>query len=336
MEDKMLFIDREIRKLHAFCMQSGYSDVQVESFGDCFKESSSLAQLQSWKRKGLCFILLTLALFLLHRVDPACRLASATARSGVIKLLPLWDWTELYKSPCLIANPLYTTANTLRAEDCQICESVQKIMRVRSVNPADVVEQYLKLDVPVIIEDGLRDWDEQFFLTIRDLAQIFEDDKVLMSHGGCGFSSNLRMKFRSHRDLLHRILRENITSFYAHWENCRLPAAKAFRSFYRRPYFLQTSVETSHTNWIFISSDYTGVILKEVLIDHPVVLLLQVEGQMKVQLLPKTPCEHICEALNGIIHAGEVLVATDFLWKTSYLPVVDEENVAIGIGGSFD
>ncbi|KAK7507086.1 hypothetical protein BaRGS_00001937 [Batillaria attramentaria] len=335
-EDKVLFVDRELRKLQTFCVQSGYSAAQVECFAECFNESSSKVLISKWKRRGVGVVLFAVACLLLHQFDPACRLAAATARSGVIKLLPVWDWTELYHSTCLFTNPLYRDPNRLFAEDCQVCEGVQNIRRVRGLNAADVVEQYFKRDLPIIVEDGLHDWDAQSMLTIHDLAHIYETDDVLKSSGGCGFSSNIRSKHGGHRDLLHKILRENLTEFYAHWENCQLSAAKAFRWFYKQPYFLPYAVETSPSNWVFISSNYVGKLFKVVEIDHPLVMLMQIRGQVEIQVEAWNPCDKVCAVLSDILHEGETLVVTEFLWKTAYLPVTEHESVTIGIGGSFD
>lgn len=55
---------------------------------------------------------------------------------------------------------------------CQICESIQSIQHVRNVNASEVVEQFFKRDVPIIVEDGLRDWDDVILQSPKAVADV--------------------------------------------------------------------------------------------------------------------------------------------------------------------
>ena len=41
-------------------------------------------------------------------------------------------------------------------------------------------------------------------------------------------------------------------------------------------------------------------------IDHPLVMLLQVSGEMEVQVEAWTPCDQVCSALSDTLRAGQV------------------------------
>ena len=55
---------------------------------------------------------------------------------------------------------------------CQICESIQSIQHVRNVNASEMVEQFFKRDVPIIVEDGLRDWDDVILQSPKAVADV--------------------------------------------------------------------------------------------------------------------------------------------------------------------
>ena len=57
----------------------------------------------------------------------------------------------------------------------------------------------------------------EFVVAVRVLFQLYETDEVLRSEGGCGFSSNIRIKHGGHRTFLRDIVTENMPHYYAHW-----------------------------------------------------------------------------------------------------------------------
>lgn len=54
----------------------------------------------------------------------------------------------------------------------QICEGIQDIQRVSHVNPANIIDKYFKRDIPVIVEDGLRDWGHLADKSVQDIAEV--------------------------------------------------------------------------------------------------------------------------------------------------------------------
>ena len=49
------------------------------------------------------------------------------------------------------------------------------------------------------------------------LFQLYGTDEVLRSEGGCGFSSNVRIKHGGHRTFLREVVAESMPHYYAHW-----------------------------------------------------------------------------------------------------------------------
>lgn len=43
---------------------------------------------------------------------------------------------------------------------------------MRNVNASEVVEQFFKRDVPIIVEDGLRDWDDVILQSPKAVADV--------------------------------------------------------------------------------------------------------------------------------------------------------------------
>ncbi|PVD26356.1 hypothetical protein C0Q70_14028 [Pomacea canaliculata] len=335
-EENIDFIDKELRKLNKFCLKSGYSVAQIVKFARPFTQTSTTVKRKKWKKIGLIGVLMIVVAVVGFQLQSSCRIASALAKTAMIKIQPFWDWTRFYHSNCLVANPMYRKPDKLTMDDCQICEGIQDILRMSHVNPANIIDKYFKRDIPVIVEDGLRDWGHLADKSVQDIAEMYRTSNILKTSWGCGFSSNIRIKYGGHRDLLRKITNENLTNFYAHWENCQLPAAKAFRAMYKRPYFLPSAVEMSSTNWVFISSNYTAKIFKEVDIGHPLVILMQVKGEIEIKVDTWKPCDTVCTSLEDVLQEGEILILTDSLWRASYLPLPERDSISIGIGGFFD
>ncbi|KAK6999461.1 Dat protein, partial [Biomphalaria glabrata] len=92
LQEKLDFIDGEIRKIHVFCTKSGYSATQIEQFAKPFfeKENNSICSTiwvsgKAWKRRVVALITMVVATVFLFRYDPAYQLASALSKQGAIQ-----------------------------------------------------------------------------------------------------------------------------------------------------------------------------------------------------------------------------------------------------------
>ncbi|RUS90255.1 hypothetical protein EGW08_001944 [Elysia chlorotica] len=343
-QEKLDFIDDEIKKIYVFCAKSGYSSCQVENFARPFFQrnvhhlgNSIWVSGKAWKRRAVALTTVLVATFLLFRFDPAYRLACALSKQSAIQILPVWDWTQLYSSRCWLQNPLYQGSPGLQLSDCEICEGVDFVARANDLDPDQLVTWYISRDAPLIVEDGTRAWaSRDNFSTLASFAKMFVTDPVLSRYRSCQFATNLRQKDMDHVDLLEKLAQGRMDRFYAQWENCNAWAYKAFRRVFQRPYFLPSTIGLASSSWVFLSANYSGKMFKPVQVQHDLVIFMQVRGSSRVRLEPWQPCTSVCSTFHETLSEGNVLVATDFLWKIDYIPSNNAENIAIAIGGSFD
>ncbi|XP_046558064.1 uncharacterized protein LOC124267194 [Haliotis rubra] len=334
-QEKIEYIDQEIRKLHVFCVNSGYSSTQIEGFVDPFTQSMKSVNRERWTRRAIRLAIFVAVAAALFYIDPVYKLICVVGKKSAISVLPVWDWTKIYHSSCLVENPYYS-GGQLTTEDCELCESLTGIERVRSLSQDDILDMYLKRDLPVIVEDGTKGWIPSDEYSIAKIAQAYQLSQVLREHSSCSFNSNLRQQYKEHRKLLNKAAKGEITNYFAHWENCFADAAKAFRYLYKRPYFLPPTVEIGISNFVFIASNYTGKVPKKIDMAQSMVVLAQVKGTMQVTVRPREPCNTVCESMKETLSEGEIFVVTDMLWSLEYVPHAKDESITIGLGGSFD
>lgn len=93
LQEKLDFIDGEIRKIHMFCTKSGYSASQIEHFAEPFlnRSSSHISSViwvsgKAWKRRAVALTTVIVATLFLFRYDPAYKLASAISKQGAIQV----------------------------------------------------------------------------------------------------------------------------------------------------------------------------------------------------------------------------------------------------------
>ncbi|ESO93514.1 hypothetical protein LOTGIDRAFT_161616 [Lottia gigantea] len=267
--------------------------------------------------------------YVLFQFDPVEKFVSTVGRRAAIHILPIFDWTKFYESNCLVSNPLHESQSELKLEDCNICESVNKIERIKDITEAKLVNKYLKQDRPVIVQDGLKQNDISKF-TVDFLTKIFEDSMF----EGCEFTSNV--KVGGHRSFLKQVNAGEHEHYFAYWRNCFEEPAKEFRFYFKKPYFFSSVVELIDTNWVYIAKNYTAKSSKPILIEGPVIMLMQMKGSVDIVLIPDKLCSDICSEVTQTLHEGEILLLTDFLWLIDYYPRGTGESIGIGVTASFD
>ena len=92
-QEKLDFIDDEIKKIYVFCAKSGYSSSQVENFARPFFQRnvhhlgpSIWVSGKAWKRRAVALTTVLVATVLLFRFDPAYRLACALSKQSAIQV----------------------------------------------------------------------------------------------------------------------------------------------------------------------------------------------------------------------------------------------------------
>ncbi|XP_060062680.1 uncharacterized protein LOC132543216 [Ylistrum balloti] len=339
LEDKLAYLDKEIRLLHRFCTESGYSQQHIARCAEPF-----FRPIRAAKRKKLrCHLILmaaAVAVFsALLYIDPAYRLVVSTGRLAYIKILPYWNWSAMFDWNCLINNPLYT--DDLKEDDCKSCVAIEAIERASNLDSVYFGEVYLKKDVPVIVEDGLKGWPENN-ITIAKIKELYEENKVMAQHSVCNMTSSITVKKDKYHPIHRKVLDEmRNQKFFLQWENCQPKAGKMFRSeFYRRPYFMPQMVEVDTSNWLLMSRGKPKSEAQPVLIPihKQLLILIQLKGEVEVHIVPDKLCETQCKSLTAVVAEGQILsvTMTDVLYDVLYLPYGDEENISVAISGIYD
>ncbi|XP_043217827.1 uncharacterized protein LOC122379584 [Amphibalanus amphitrite] len=340
--ERLAALERELTALHELCRRSELPHDQVSRalrpLVSAVDWSTGINRARYVGRVVGVLLVLCAALYLIGSAKPVQQAAHFYTRVALVKILPYWDWTGLYTMTCLVENPLYEeTDRPVRTEDsCQLCESLDELERVSNVSAAVVTDNYLRLDRPVVVTDGTRDWPalEDGVFDRHRLVKMFKD-RGLAESRPCELLTNLKAR-DDMQLLLDKMSNPVIKKWFAHWENCDKMAAKVLRTLYRRPYFLPAMVDTTDSNWVLVSSNYTGNVYKMLPVVNDMVWMAQLQGTTGVRLTPRSPCTSLCPEIVDTLHEGEILMFTDFLWMLEYLPGYGTDNVAVGAGGYWE
>ncbi|XP_014678391.1 PREDICTED: uncharacterized protein LOC106818180, partial [Priapulus caudatus] len=305
MKEKLSAIDREIRTLHELCMKRGFSEPQISDVAAPLLQAidaASKRRLLGIAARIVGFLLLVMGLFY---INPMYNIFCVIGRKMEIKLLPVWDWTRYYYDDCIMNNPYYNP-NKIYHSDCRACEDLEDIDHVRNVSWEVTTESYLRADVPVIVTDGIANWTATDLFSWEFLSQFYSTEAATRESYPCAFTSNVRVKYGNNRLFLKKAAKQEITKWFAYWENCERPAARTFRQFFRRPYFLPAMVEMAESNWLFLANNYRAKSYKEVPIISDLVWFAQVRGKTYVKLTPRSPCNRTCDVLTDTLYEGEI------------------------------
>ncbi|KAK3586661.1 hypothetical protein CHS0354_001270 [Potamilus streckersoni] len=334
-------VNDELRLLHKFCIEQGFNKSQIWNAAGPFLSSIREAQTCRTQkvRRYLIKILavLVVVLSVTFCSEPLYRNIISVARLSTMKLLPVWDWRILHDLDCLVQNPYFMDEEDPTEEDCQVCSNTSKMARVQNISIANVNKICIEKYLPIIVEDGLRDWTERLrSQNISSLAKMYLSDPVLKMYMSCRFLSNIDIKHGDHRTFLREAEAGNIKNYYAHWENCFVEASKAFRQLYKRPYFLPAVVDILDANWVFVSSSYKEETMIPLPLPASLMVLIQIKGEVTLFLQPDEQCSKTCFPLQETLREGEIFLVTDFLYDISYRPSGVNESITIGVCGQYD
>ncbi|KAL3866350.1 hypothetical protein ACJMK2_043655 [Sinanodonta woodiana] len=306
-------INDELRLLHIFCIEQGFNKSQIWNAASPFLSSIREAQTCRTQkaRRYLVHILAVLAVVLTitFSSEPLYKNIISVARLSAIKLLPVWDWRKLHDLDCLVLNPYFRDGEDPTEEDCQVCSNTSMMARVWNISQANVNKICLEKYLPIIVEDGLRDWTDR--LRSQNLSSLAKVCTVF-------FVSSFDYGFIYFR------------------ENCFVEASKAFRQLYKRPYFLPTVVDLLDANWVFVSSSYKEETVIHLPLPSSLMMLIQIKGEVTLFLQPKEQCSKTCFPLHDTLREGEIFLVTDFLYDISYRPSGVEESITIGVCGQYN
>ncbi|XP_015920738.1 uncharacterized protein [Parasteatoda tepidariorum] len=322
-------INNEILTVYEYCLAAGLTHDEIVEKA---KPLILPVQKLEWKRKFLMLLkigICCLAISYTLSSDTVSRSFLTNTRYFMFKILPFWDWTELYSENCLLENPFYSNEEVL-IFDCKVCEDVFDVDYLNRTSPEEISQYYMQRNIPVIVRDAMFDWSVmQDSFNILNMTEGFYhlDEDV------CMFQSNLNVE--NHQMLFQKLLSQDLQKWYAHWENCEKSTQKFVRKFYARPYFLPGVVQMTEANWILMSSNYIGRKYKkiDVMPSVTVMWVAQIRGYNNIQFLPKNPCHTTCNVIEDTLEEGEIALFSPTVWNFSYLPGEGTENLAIAVGG---
>lgn len=333
LKEKINLVDSEIRKLYEFCVKAGYTQPQIEQCAQPLLAVQSKEKHIHWLRLLFSFALLAALIVFLFYYDPTYRKICIYGKFVAMKVLPYWDWTEIYNYECVIDNPYYVQ-DQLTEEDCKACKDFQTVMRVANISTSRVADDFLFSNIPVIVTDAMDDWEALKMFHLNFLTEIYENSEILKYSGTeCQFETTLP-QYQTPQQLLSAVKSGEEQKFQAFWENCEKEAAKLFRKYYRRPYFMPPMTEGTEGNWFIVSLGENKTL--SVNWDCSATWMAQVKQTAKFILKPNEVCKSICRKVLVKVEPGEVLTVPNSMWSVSYKPVGTDPVVTFGSGVTWD
>ncbi|XP_076043449.1 uncharacterized protein LOC143026618 [Oratosquilla oratoria] len=332
-EETLQLVNQEIMSLYDYLQREGVSGSDWEDVTKPLVRMVRMAKFKKWVRRVMALAALFLAFYMALQIPWVHKAACAIGRQSLMLVLPKWDWTKIYYSDCFLSNPYYVS-QSLMEDDCNVCESMERLDHLVNVSAVVVSEEYLKNDVPFVVVDGMDNWEvmntDQFWFD--NVTELYLTDDMRGIYP-CELTTNLRVRSDDLIAFLRKIHNPDVHRWYGHWENCNKKAAKLLRQMYRRPYFIPHMVDLSDSNWVLISSNYKGKVYKEIVFQTEMLLVVQIRGWTRFRLVPREPCDHYCPELFDSIREGEMVVVTSLMWKFEYIPGENTDNLAIAVGG---
>ncbi|XP_077996127.1 uncharacterized protein LOC144449465 [Glandiceps talaboti] len=342
LEDKLKIIDDEIRLLRAFCVQSGFSQAEIESSARPVLGFLKDANRQKWKHRAIKVVLLFSLVAFLYYYDPAYDLVRVYSRYTQLKTLKYWDWTDIYENDCIIENPYYEVAS-LTESDCEDCEGLDEIEGTSEVTEDEMTEEFVYVHVPVIVTDAIDNWKAYKEFDTEFIAKLFFDDSVINSTKICNFY-NADNRYTYVKQVMRGIRNGTNTEWHMHWENCNDRPVKQIRKYYQRPYFIPPMVEMRMSNWIFVSSGVRkgkqqalgSDFVSSLNTGASMTWFAQLKGHYEVKLTPHHICKDSCNVITATLSPGDMLVFTNQMWTFEYRVVQEDDAVALSSSGDFD
>uniref|UniRef100_A0A182K5U1 Uncharacterized protein n=1 Tax=Anopheles christyi TaxID=43041 RepID=A0A182K5U1_9DIPT len=287
-----------------------------------------------WLYGTVCLLAICLAVYYIPWVNWH---VTAIGRLIMIKLLPYWDWTPLYRDKCLIAKVKETTAPKKYEpiasfpDDCVVCRNFGMVPVRKNVTYETLYRDHLMRNVPIIVSDAYLPWPEHPRYG-SDWDRFLLDLEDLLLANPCDFRTNLLFKPSAAKaPALARmvdLLASNTSAYgndtargwFVQLRNCGLRTVKKTRTMFEKPYFYATHWEPPYTNWMLLSRAFHPLAPELTPKMGGLVIAHQMRSQLNVILRPRSECENSCRELSLTLHQQQSLLFSTTLWNFSYLP----------------
>lgn len=261
-----------------------------------------------------------------------------SSRMSVLQLNGIIDFYEYHNSKCLINNN-FKIEESMVDDWCDVCENFDTVKQLYdNESGVDFVafHAYFQMNAPVVVKrDNSKS--RYSFDSIFAFLDAYSSNEKFSYYHPCQYQSNWKSKISDHWTLMSSILKQEVTSFYALWENCADIALKEFRQFYERPEFLGPTVQLTGSNWALVCSDFGGKRFKEIKLFTPSAVVFMDSGFLKIKLEPHDNCLEICSTITVGLKPGDVLLFSTDLYRLMVLPSCrNGDTIALGVGAVTD
>lgn len=324
-------IDRQLAEALKFCATSGLSPSQISVCADPVVSWVDKKTREKRLRRLLKLAFLVAVLAFLWQNETSFRWLCVGCKLVQVKIiLPYWDWTRLYATECVVRNPYYV-AETISKDDCKWCLQQQDIPRLQNLLHDDMTNEYLLKHLPVVVTDAADGWIAREAFSLKYIQQLYQQEEVYKRCYSCECMNNVQAA--SLEEFLDNLLSYN--NFIGYWFNCNFACMKAFRKYYRRPYFVPPMVGSSEQNFVVLGSNKGEPVVDQFQPFHTTELMTwftQIKGQFSLVL--QSQCG--CPTLKITLKEGETLAFRNKIWWFSYAAEGEGEAIALGSGGSWD
>ncbi|KAM7361972.1 bifunctional arginine demethylase and lysyl-hydroxylase psr-1 [Cochliomyia hominivorax] len=252
-------------------------------------------------------------------------------------------FSDLRSKRCSLIMPQLMRYSFRPPENCDFCQNVDHIERVRDITPQEFAQYYAYSARPVIVEDATKNWTALEKFDYWYFREVYNNAKRKQKILDCQF---LPYKTGFH-DLFEALdmPRERVDYFsdteaemeqqpwYFGWSNCNPETAEEFRRHYGRPYFLPETSENNAVDWFFIGTAGLGAHMHIDNVRLPS-WQAQLSGSKRWLLAPPPECYFQCKSFDAVVKKGDVIVLDTNKWY--HQTFVQPGEISLTIGAEYD
>lgn len=342
---RLELLENDAQSLYKFCISKGFSTNQMKT---CLtpllgKQKPLVTRIAAGSSRSIFKLSILIGVVaMLYGWPTSNKMVNVHVRLLNVKTIPWWDWTGLYEEDCLINNP-YLPEKKLSEEDCVACKELPLQMeegdleRLIDVNTTMVTDEFLYADWPLVVTDPVRDWpvdkDGKLLFSLKMVKELYMTNPSLVEGSEldtCEFFSTME-ESKNIFDYIKALNEDTLpTKYHVAWENCQPSAAKVFRLYTKRPYFLPAMAESSKSNQIIVAKgDFEGDVFHIPQQVDSASWIAVLTGRMMIHLVPHEECNSFnCKEVSFVLSAGEAMLVSTRIWTINYSPSTNDVTLA--------